>query len=160
MKKDETGKTIVIVSQESRFVGKSALRPENDSSRKVEVEIRFSVARRNFSGAQKVSGERARSSWVPHRHNTSHYVIRASLDTAIYHSSARIPIYRSSPYVCKTLSASLSPVVQTVRPLRPCSPLSFVYCGNGYVLVKWCRPLARSRAPSRGKQSDQRSCER
>lgn len=66
----------------------------------------------SFRGLQKaslslfLSLEMPRSSWVPHRHNTSHYVIRASLDTAIYHSSARIPIYRSSPYACKTQPTS------------------------------------------------------
>lgn len=93
-------------------------------------ETRFSVAGRNFFGGpdqtrglerERERARVARSSWVPHRHNTSHYVIRASLDTAIYHSSARTPIYRSSPYACKTLLLPLPPS----PPLGPA--LLFVY---------------------------------
>lgn len=77
----------------------------------MEVETRFSQAKFLFGASRRplslfFSLEMPRSSWVPHRHNTSHYVIRASLDTAIYHSSARIPIYRSSPYACKTQPTS------------------------------------------------------
>ena len=91
-------------------------------SRKMEVETRFPPpwpGEISFSGPRRRSLERLgpRGSLPPRRHNTSHYVIRASLDTAIYHSSARIPIYRSSPYACKTLP--ISPI-----PLRPFSSLS------------------------------------
>lgn len=88
----------------------------------MEVETRFPPpwpGEISFSGPRRRSLERLgpRGSLPPRRHNTSHYVIRASLDTAIYHSSARIPIYRSSPYACKTLP--ISPI-----PLRPFSSLS------------------------------------
>lgn len=95
---------------------------ENTGFRKMEVETRFPPpwpGEISFSGPRRRSLERLgpRGSLPPRRHNTSHYVIRASLDTAIYHSSARIPIYRSSPYACKTLP--ISPI-----PLRPFSSLS------------------------------------
>lgn len=102
----------------------------NCSSRKTEVEKHvspwqgeISLGARTRPGAsrERERARAARSSWVPHRHNTSHYVIRASLDTAIYHSSARTPIYRSSPYACKTLLLPLPPS----PPLGPA--LLFVY---------------------------------
>lgn len=128
----------VTENHEGENVRENAQFPENGGRNTFS-----SVARRNFFSGPRRSRESERLGPRGSRHNTSHYVIRASLDTAIYHSSARTPIYRSSPYACKTLPAS------PLRPFRSSLSMSSVERKEGR------KALARAR-----KTIGRRSCER